>query len=299
MDKVSVYAKRGFLLKLLLLQIGCLCAIGLAAKTYATGDDITFAASIPVKTVEAGDQFRLSFIVSSSKELSDADIAGFSATIPKELTVLMGPSRSKSSKIQVIEGKTISDYQINYTYILSVPQAGTFMIPAASITFKGNTLRSQPLTFTALPAGESSPADSQQSLWNTFISMTVSERSPRVNTPVVLECKLYTVEGVDSLTNINQYISLDDFKVESVVLRDNKWQLEHWRGKNYLTIVFRKLLLYPLRTGELRIDNLHVDAYIRKVDETIDPFDAFFNDGSAVSVKKRLHCTGITFHVHE
>ena len=299
MDKVSVYAKRGFLLKLLLLQIGCLCAIGLAAKTYATGDDITFAASIPVKTVEAGDQFRLSFIVSSSKELSDADIAGFSATIPKELTVLMGPSRSKSSKIQVIEGKTISDYQINYTYILSVPQAGTFMIPAASITFKGNTLRSQPLTFTALPAGESSPADSQQSLWNTFISMTVSERSPRVNTPVVLECKLYTVEGVDSLTNINQYISLDDFKVESVVLRDNKWQLEHWRGKNYQTIVFRKLLLYPLRTGELRIDNLHVDAYIRKVDETIDPFDAFFNDGNAASTIKRLHCTGITFHVRE
>lgn len=299
MDKVSVYAKRGFLLKLLLLQIGCLCAIGLAAKTYATGDDITFAASIPVKTVEAGDQFRLSFIVSSSKELSDADIAGFSATIPKELTVLMGPSRSKSSKIQVIEGKTISDYQINYTYILSVPQAGTFMIPAASITFKGNTLRSQPLTFTALPAGESSPADSQQSLWNTFISMTVSERSPRVNTPIVLECKLYTVEGVDSLTNINQYISLDDFKVESVVLRDNKWQLEHWRGKNYQTIVFRKLLLYPLRTGELRIDNLHVDAYIRKVDETIDPFDAFFNDGNAASTKKRLHCTGITLRVHE
>ena len=299
MDKVSVYAKRGFLLKLLLLQIGCLCAIGLAAKTYATGDDITFAASIPVKTVEAGDQFRLSFIVSSSKELSDADIAGFSATIPKELTVLMGPSRSKSSKIQVIEGKTISDYQINYTYILSVPQAGTFMIPAASITFKGNTLRSQPLTFTALPAGESSPADSQQSLWNTFISMTVSERSPRVNTPIVLECKLYTVEGVDSLTNINQYISLDDFKVESVVLRDNKWQLEHWRGKNYLTIVFRKLLLYPLRTGELRIDNLHVDAYIRKVDETIDPFDAFFNYGNAASTIKRLHCTGITFHVRE
>ena len=299
MYKVLVHAERDFRLKLLLLQIGCLCAIGLAAKTYATGDDITFAVSIPVKTVEAGDQFRLSFIVSSSKELSDVDIAGFSATIPKELTVLMGPSRSKSSKIQVIEGKTISDYQINYTYILSVPQAGTFTIPAASITFKGNTLRSQPLTFTALPAGESSPADSQQSLWNTFISMTVSERSPRVNTPVVLECKLYTVEGVDSLTNINQYISLDDFKVESVVLRDNKWQLEHWRGKNYQTIVFRKLLLYPLRTGELRIDNLHVDAYIRKLDETIDPFDAFFNDRNAASTKKRLHCTGITFHVRE
>lgn len=289
--------KKAFLLKLLLLQIGCLCAIGLAAKTYATGDDITFAASIPVKTVEAGDQFRLSFIVSSSKELSDADIAGFSATIPKELTVLMGPSRSKSSKIQVIEGKTISDYQINYTYILSVPQAGTFMIPAASITFKGNTLRSQPLTFTALPAGESSPADSQQSLWNTFISMTVSERSPRVNTPIVLECKLYTVEGVDSLTNINQYISLDDFKVESVVLRDNKWQLEHWRGKNYQTIVFRKLLLYPLRTGELRIGDLHMDAYIRKANEVIDPFD--FNSKNAVNAKKCISCPGITLHVHE
>lgn len=120
-----------------------------------------------------------------------------------------------------------------------------------------------------------------------------------VDTHVVLECKLYTTAPVDSLANIELFISPDDFKVETIDLRGNLWQKEHRYGKNYQMVVFRKLLLYPLRTGELRIGNLHVDAYIRKVDETIDPFDAFFNDGNAVSVKERVHCTGITLHVHE
>lgn len=129
--------------------------------------------------------------------------------------------------------------------------------------------------------------------------MTVSERSPRVNTPVVLECKLYTAANVDSLANMEQYISSGDFKAEPIDLRGSQWQIERRDGKNYRTVVFRKLLLYPLRTGELRIGDLHMDAYIRKANEAIDPFDAFFNDGNAVSVKKRLHCMSVTLHVRE
>lgn len=297
MYKVSVHAKRGFLLKLLLLQIGCLCAIGITAKTHADSGT-RFTASVP-ENLEVNDQFRLMFTVSSAKELADTDLIRFSASIPEEFTVLMGPSRSRVSKTQVSNGNTALTYQVTYTYILSAPQAGTFTIPAASITVKGEQLRSQPLVLTVTPAGQSSPESNPQSWMNTIVTMSVSERSPRVNTPVVLECKLYTTAPVDSLANMDLYISPDEFKVEPVVLQNNQWQLEHKFGKNYKAIIFRKLLLYPLRTGELRIGNLHVDAYIRKVDETIDPLDAFFNDVNAASTKKRLHCTGITFHVHE
>ncbi|WP_211455047.1 BatD family protein [Paraprevotella clara] len=297
MDKVSVHAKRAFLSKLLIVQICCLYAIGITAKTYANNVP-TFTASAP-ENIEAGDQFRLMFTVSSTKELADADLTRFSASIPEGFTVLMGPSRSRASKTQVFNGNTASIYQVTYTYILSVPQVGTFTIPTASITVKGEKLRSQPLVLTVTPAGQSSPESDPQSWMNTIVTMSVSERSPRVNTPVVLECKLYTIAPVDSLANMDLYISPDEFKVEPVVLQNNQWQIEHRFGKNYKAIVFRKLLLYPLRTGELRIGNLHVDAYIRKVDETIDPLDAFFNDGNAASTKKRLHCTGITFHAHE
>ena len=298
MDKVSVHAKRGFLLKLLLLQIGCLCAIGITAKTHVNNVP-TFTASAS-DNIKVDTQFRLMFTITSTKELDDADLMGLSVSMPKGLTVLMGPTRAKVSQLQNIGGKIISSHQVTYTYILSASQAGTFTIPAASIIVKGEKLCSQPLALTVVPAKQSSSGCTPQPRLDAFITMTVSERSPRVNAPIVLECKLYTAANVDSLANMEQYISSGDFKAEPIDLRGSQWQIERRDGKNYRTVVFRKLLLYPLRTGELRIGDLHMDAYIRKANEAIDPFDAFFNDGNAVSVKKRLHyerhpsCTRIT-----
>ena len=289
--------KKAFLLKLLLLQIGCFCAIGITAKAHA-GNDIGFTASAP-ENLEVNDRFRLMFTVSSTKELADADLTRFSASIPEGFAVLMGPSRSRASKTQVFNGNTALTYQVTYTYILSAPQAGTFTIPAASITVKGEQLRSQPLVLTVTPTEQLLSGQSPQSRLDAFITMTVSERSPRVSTPVVLECKLYTTANIDSLANMEQYISSGDFKAEPIDLRGSQWHIERRDGKNYQTVVFRKLLLYPLRTGELRIGDLHMDAYIRKVNEAINPFDAFFNDGNAVSVKKHLHCMSITLHVRE
>lgn len=137
MDKVSVHAKRAFLSKLLIVQICCLYAIGITAKTYANNVP-TFTASAP-ENIEAGDQFRLMFTVSSTKELADADLTRFSASIPEGFTVLMGPSRSRASKTQVFNGNTASIYQVTYTYILSVPQVGSSRYPPQASPSKGRS----------------------------------------------------------------------------------------------------------------------------------------------------------------
>ncbi len=294
MDKVPVHVKRTFLSKLLIVQICCLYVIGITAKTYANNVP-TFTVSAPVN-IEVNTQFRLVFAVASTKELDEADLIGFSVSMPKELKVLLGPTRSKVSQIRP-NGST---YQVSYTYILSAPQTGTFSISAASITFKGKMLHSEPLTLVVLPAGQSSLGQPSQPELEAFVSMTVSESSPCVNVPVVLEYKLYTTAQVDSLRNIKQFISSNDFKVEPIDLRGIGWQSEQRNGKNYQTVVIRKFLLYPLRVGELRIGDLYIEAYVRKADEIIDPFDAFFNGGENVmNVKKSLFCQGITLHVHK
>lgn len=98
--------KKAFLLKLLLLQIGCLYAIGITAKAH-TGNDIGFTASAP-ENLEVNDRFRLMFTVFSTKELADAELTRFSASIPEGFTVLMDPSRSRASKTQVFNGNTAS-----------------------------------------------------------------------------------------------------------------------------------------------------------------------------------------------
>lgn len=295
MYKVSVHAKRGFLLKLLLLQIGCLCAIGITAKTHVNVPTFTASASDNIKV---DTQFRLMFTVTSIKELDDADLMGLSVSTPKGLTVLVGPTRAKVSQSQNIGGKIVSNHQVTYTYLLSASQAGTFTIPAASIIVKGEKLCSQPLTLTVVPAEQSSSGCTPQPRLDAFITMTVSERSPRVNAPIVLECKLYTAALVD-IEDMEQFISPDDFKVESIDSRNRPLRTEHLNGKEYYTWIFQELLLYPLRTGELHIGDLRMEVSTRQVDKTIDPFDAFFNSKNAVNAKKCISCPGITLHVHE
>ena len=296
MYKVSVHAKRGFLLKLLLLQIGCLCAIGITAKTHVNNVP-TFTASAS-DNIKVDTQFRLMFTITSTKELDDADLMGLSVSMPKGLTVLMGPTRAKVSQLQNIGGKIISSHQVTYTYILSASQAGTFTIPAASIIVKGEKLCSQPLALTVVPAKQSSSGCTPQPRLDAFITMTVSERSPRVNAPIVLECKLYTAALVD-IEDMEQFISPDDFKVESIDSRNRPLRTEHLNGKEYYTWIFQELLLYPLRTGELHIGDLRMEVSMRQVDKTIDPFDAFFNSKNTVNAKKCISCPGITLHVHE
>lgn len=293
----SVHEKRALLSKLLIVQLCCLCTIGITAKTYANNEP-AFTASVP-NNIEVGTQFRLTFTVTTTKELDDADLTGLSVSIPTGLTILAGPIRTKVSQSRNIGSKIVLSHQKTYTYILSAPQAGMFTIPAASITVKGKTLRSQSLTITVVPAGQATSKQAHQPDVDAFAVMTVSERSPRVNTPVVLECKLYTTVPADSLANMEHFISSKDFKVEPIDLRGSQWQTEHRDGKNYYTAVFRKLLLYPLRTGELHIGNLRMDIYIRQADATIDPFDRFFNGGNTECVKKHIDCPGVTFHVHE
>lgn len=255
----------------------------------------TFTVSAP-ECVEAGKPFRLTFTVTSPEKLANTDIKNF--VMPKlvGLNVLIGPTQSQATNTQYIEGKISQSYQIAYTYTLSASQTGKYSIPSVDVIVKGHPLHSQPVSVNVVPAGKL-PSHKQPEV---FITMNISERSPRINTPVILECKLYTTIQVDSLTNLEQLILSDDFRAEPIDLRGGKWQVEQRNKKNYQTLVFRKLLLYPLHAGEIHIGDLYMDVYGKDINVQKDPFEAFFENGNNyLTVKRRVSCQGITIHVRE
>lgn len=188
-----------------------------------------FVASAP-EYVEVGTQFRLTLAVVSSEKLQDDEIQYFREPLLKDFEVLMGPVRSS-----VTTGKmTMPTYQFSYTYVLKAFGTGKFVIPSTSIVVKGKLLRTQQLTIHVVPMGKlpSSSNGSVESKPEAFITMNVSNRSPHINSPVVLECKLYSTAQVDSLANLQQQILLKDFKVKPVSLRGNQWKQETRNGKN-------------------------------------------------------------------
>lgn len=297
MDKLSVHAKKTFLSQRLIAWVCCLCAIGTAAKAYANNDP-TFTVSAP-ENIEINKQFRLTFIVSFPEKPATVEIQNLAVPELKGLKVLLGPTKSSATNVEKVDGEINRKYQESYTYVLQALQVGRCSIPSASIVVNGHQLHSQQLAVNVVPDGKLPPSSDPQLKPDVFMTMNVSERSPRINEPVVLECKLYTTSLADSLANMEQLISSDDFKIEPIDLRGSAWQIEHRNGKNYQVAVFRKLLLYPLRAGELRIGDLYMDVYIRRYNLSSDPFEAFFEDGNHQFVKQRVNCQGITLHAHE
>lgn len=267
-------------------------------------DDVpTFTASAP-EDIVVGKQFRLTFTVDFPGTLSDADVKDFTPPKLQGFNVLMGPSRATAKNVRLVNGKNTENDKISYSYILSALQAGDFVIPEAIVTVRGRQFYSRPLSIKVIPVRQTLPVEKRKTEpekkkteFDVFMTMKVSERNPCVNTPIVLECKIYATTFLDSIANIEQLISLDDFKVEPIDLRGNQWQVENYKGKSYHTAVFRKLLLYPRRAGELRIGDFYMDTYYYYKSE--DPFDTFFSGKAGHgSIMKRINCPGLTVHAH-
>ena len=93
--------------KLIFLWIA-LITVGLQAFA---DEKVSFTASAP-DAVAIGDQFRLSYTVTTQK------VRDFRAPSIKGFEVLMGPSRSQQSSMQIINGVSTSNSSITFTYIL-------------------------------------------------------------------------------------------------------------------------------------------------------------------------------------
>ncbi len=278
-------------------------------------DDIKFTASGP-DAVAVGDQFRLTYTVTTQK-IKDfrapSSIDGFD--------VLMGPSRSTQSSTQIINGNVTQTSSVTYTYILMALKEGNFSIPAATVVADGKQMISNAVSIKVLPkdqaaasssgnssnsssgsnAGQPSASTSSgNSISNEdlFITGTATKTSVYEQEAFLLTYKIYTLVDLRGFDNVK----LPDFKgfhSQEVELPSNqKWSLEHYKGRNYHTTVYRQFVLFPQQSGELVIEPARFDASVAKMVRSADPFDAFFNGGSNfVEIKKPLNTPRLTINV--
>ncbi len=277
---------------------------------HLTADEkVTFTASAP-DVVAVGDQFRLSYVITTQ------NVRDFQAPSIKNFDVLMGPSRSSQSNVQVVNGKTTSTSSITFTYILMATTEGTYTIPAASITADGNQLVSNSVQIKVLPADQTTDNNSSDSnsgnnsrqrngsatgsISNNDLFVTVSANKTTVyeQEAFLLTYKIYTSVDLRGFDNVK----LPDFKgfhsQEVELPNDRKWTLDHYNGRNYQTTIYRQFVLFPQQSGELVIDPASFDASIAQATHVSDPFEAFFNGGTNyIEVKKTLNTPKLTIHV--
>lgn len=281
--------------------------VAMNTQAFADGN-VSFTASAP-DVVAVGDQFRLSYTVTTQK------VRDFRAPSIKGFDVLMGPSRSQQSSTQIINGNVTTTSSITFTYILMASAEGSFSIPGATITADGDQLVSNSVKIKVLPTDAASSSGGGQSQGNSgtasrasasgssvssqdlFITATANKTNVYEQEALLLTFKIYTLVDLQRFDNVK----LPDFKGfhSQEVTLEQKWELERFKGRNYNTTVYRQFVLFPQQSGKLTIDPARFDASIAKATQSADPFDAFFNGGSNyVEIKKTLLTPKITIDVN-
>lgn len=283
--------------KLILLSL-----IILAACQIQAADKVIFKTEAP-DVVVSGDQFRLEFTVNTQnvKDFRAPSISGFD--------VLMGPTRSQQSSTQIINGKVSSSRSITFTYILMAGKEGTYTIPAASIEVDGEKVFSNAIQIKVLPpdqsgnssggqasSSRSQVAGSRITEEDLFITATANKTTVHEQEAILLTYKVYTLVNLRQLQG--DMPDLKGFHTQEIPLpQQKKFSLEHYKGRNYNTTVWSQYVLFPQQTGKLEIPSITFNGVVAQQTVSDDPFDAFFNGGGYVEVKKNIVTPKLTINV--
>ncbi|MFH1296325.1 MAG: BatD family protein [Bacteroidota bacterium] len=285
------------------------------ASFHLFSQDTEFTASAkPVVTV--GETFNLTYTLNAQgMNFRGPRISGF--------TVLTGPNTSTTSSIRSINGRTSMTITYTYSYILQATQEGTFGVPAASVTVDGKSYQSNSLTIQVQPGGtprqqsgqagttgnqrSTGPSGVQTDANDVFLKAYVSADSPFQGEGIIVTYKLFTRVPIAQIS-ISKLSSFQGFWSQNL-LKDNERFPQYNQtidGEQYVVAEIRKIALYPLKSGNLRIDPLEVECVAQVKQQarqrTGDPFfDDFFNNSffssSYATVEKSLKSNPLTIQV--
>ena len=230
---------------------------------------------LPVNNVVVGNKFAVTY------RLKDGEGTGIQVKQIEGCKLLSGPDLSTRTSISIINGKQSHRYTVDYTYTYKAEKEGTFTIPAASITVDGKQLSSQPATFTILPpdsntgSGRGNAAGNQAddatstevSDKDVFIKIFLNKSQAYKEEAIECTMKLYSrFEQIDNISAVSQP-SFDGFLIENLDNIAANNQIEHYNGRNYMTVILQKYIIFPQQTGKLTINtgeyNISVVQYER------------------------------------
>ena len=251
--------------------------------------------------VSLDEQFNVTFIYEGANSPS-----GFEWTQGDDFQLVWGPQQGRSTSVQIINGKRTRTDQFTYTYILTPRKTGTFQIPAATVTVKGETYTAGPVSITVVSQGAS--AQTQQSGGgqpatdisddNLFLSLTFSKKTVVVGEPIVATLKLYQRVNIAGFEDA-RFPAFNGFWNQEIESPSNiEFHRESLNDRIYNAALLRKYILIPQQSGKLVIDPAELVCLvnIRTVSSgSVSIFDEFFDEYR--TVRKRISTPSTTINV--
>lgn len=243
--------------------------LGTSDRTLA--QEITFKASVDRNSIAAGEQLKLTIALSNTQERFGApDLGG--------LVIVQGPF--ESSNMSIFNGRMSST--ITRTWVLTAAQPGRYTIGPAKVKVGGGYIQTDPITIEVTKGAATRPSDPNATLGqqrdpNLFTTISLSKSKGYVGEQVVATYMLYS--RYNNLQSVSKELpKISNAWTEEVDLGELHWEekMQTINGLPYRVAVLRKQVLFPQRSGKLRIEPFEQTCVIDR---------SFFNPGRTVEVR--------------
>lgn len=239
----------------------------LVATLVAHGQNIQVLMDAP-GSVGIDEQFQLNITI-------NANPASFTPPNLNDFQVLMGPSTSSSSNIQIINNKMTQSYEYTYSYVLQARKSGKFTLSAAQFTVGSKKFSSNNITIEVTGTASNSKSGSGSSSPSTSSNQTVDEsgafflkifldkKSVYQGEFITATVKLYSQYRVVQVANLIMPNFDGFYKQDIQIPQLRSLNRENINGKTYQTGVISKFIIIPQKAGNLRIGSGSMNCVIQ------------------------------------
>jgi hypothetical protein len=274
------------------------------AGLIALAEDPRLEMSAP-NAVSVGDQFRLTFLINARGEnLKLPDLSSFD--------VLMGPSTSQSTSVQIINGRTTQSQTFSYTYILRAKEQGTFQIRPGSIEVEGKVIQSNQLTVqvvTGRPQQQTAPDQRQEqqpiaesgniSREDLFLRLELNKRNVYKGEQIIATVKIYANPNLP-LTGFEEVTlpTFEGFFTQDIdIPQQINFTREVFNDKIYQVGILKKTVLFPQQSGSITVRPFNITVLVQQRVRQRSFFDDFFS--GIQTARAKLTADAVTINVRD
>ena len=227
---------------------------------------VKFDASVSKTKLGLNERLRIDFVMNQNGDnFSPPNFEGFQ--------IIGGPNQS--IKTTYVNGER--SFSKTYSYFLQPLIKGRLSIKQASIEIDGEEYKSLPIEV-IITDSVNQPSDSVTEYYNNDdieLRALISKSSPYLNEPITVVYKLYYKAPIRiSDARETETPNYKDFWNQTIKIPQLKIKREIYKGQNYNVVEWRKVVLYPQKSGQLEISPLSLNLML---DVPTDKRDFFGN----------------------
>ena len=227
---------------------------------------VKFDATVSKSKLGLNERLRVDFVMNQNGD-------NFSPPDFENFQIIGGPNQSISTKY--VNGER--SFSKTYSYFLKPLRKGSLRIKQASIEIDGEEYKSLPIEVIITDSVDQ-PSDSVTQYYNDEdieLRALISKTSPYVNEPITIVYKLYYKAPIRvSNAQETETPKYKDFWNQDIKIPQLKIQSEIYKGQNYNVVEWKKVVLYPQKSGLLEISPLSINLML---DVPTDKRDFFGN----------------------